>query len=271
MRRFEASAIRVRLLLFVLAASSLGVTCRASFHVRAEAYVRPRSSIRVTEPPPLREPAARPEKPDPRCVWVPGHWVWVNEWVWTPGEWKLPEPGFVWEPPVTVAEQGNFDYYPPYWRPPTEEPEEPYRRPGAIQVHIPSAEIDLPVDRVVLDPGTTVPTDTPGTPSVDVGLGPDAVAPDPIDPTGGTTPTIGQTLNCSLSLPQAPRGGTIVIRGAGFTDQASVRIGGTIAPVSSRELTSLEVQVPLDSSGGAVSVHRGEDVARCGTLEIVGG
>lgn len=30
-------------------------------------------------------------KPDPRGVWVPGHWAWDGAaWVWWPGHWGVP-------------------------------------------------------------------------------------------------------------------------------------------------------------------------------------
>lgn len=46
------------------------------------------SATPVTHPPPAALPEIVPAQPDPKAVWVDGHWIWQGkEWFWKRGGW----------------------------------------------------------------------------------------------------------------------------------------------------------------------------------------
>ena len=269
----------------IAALAALGMTaCTVTLTVDASWYVRPSTFRAASEPPPpLREDDARGTKPDPDAVWVSGHWSWEGSWVWVAGAWKKPEPGHVWEPPVCVAHDGDYRYYPGYFRPRDEEPPPEYREPGHIQVHVPDATRTAPLpDRVVVVPGRPAPQNTirpelaetrPGTDARPDGLPdtqPDLGRPDvtPIGP--GDTQVGGDTqqaaLSCRLVIARVPRSpGNFTIEGTGFGEDIVVKVGGTTQTV--RRSTATQIQART-TSGGMVKVLRGSDEAECGRLEL---
>jgi hypothetical protein len=64
-------------LFLVVALSLVLVACSGSITVNSD-----------TKPAPRRE--AKPNRPGPKYVWVPGHWKKVKPrtWRWVPGHWK---------------------------------------------------------------------------------------------------------------------------------------------------------------------------------------
>lgn len=262
------------------------MACTVSLSVEARLYRKPTTYVRATEaPPPLREDAAPGQPPAQGAVWVEGHWAWNGRWVWTPGAWKQPREGHVWEPPVCVAVEGDYRFYPGYFRP-TEEPPPPvYREPGHIQLNTPAPSIrptvELP-DRVIIRPGQTPPATTgPELVQPRPELGSDVVAPGvstPIGPspttpttpdasaTSPTTPEASPTLRCELPIARVPRSTRrFSLAGEGFDEQVVVQVGGTVQAV--RSFTPTSIQAETDRAGEVVLV-RGEERAVCGRLEL---
>ncbi|MBX3251287.1 MAG: hypothetical protein KF901_29180 [Myxococcales bacterium] len=267
-----------------LIATLLAMACTVSLSVEARLYTKPTTYVRATEPPPpLREDAAPGQPPTRGAVWVEGHWAWNGRWVWTPGAWKEPREGHVWEPPVCVAVEGDYRFYPGYFRPVTEPPPPVYREPGHIQLNTPAPSIrpsvELP-DRVVIRPGEPPPATTGPElvrpevvrPELD---GPSVVAPGtdvttPIGPgveptTPDVTPT-APTLRCELPIARVPRSTRrFGIAGEGFDEQVVVQVAGTVQAVRSVSPTS--IQAETDRAGEVVLV-RGQERAVCGRLEL---
>lgn len=254
--------------------------CTVTLTVDASWYVRPTSFRAATEPPPpLQDDGDRGAKPDPDAVWVGGHWDWQGSWVWVPGAWKKPEPDHVWEPPVCVAWNGDYRYYPGYFRPREEEPPPVYREPGHIQVHVPNATRPAPLpDRVVVVPGRPVPQNTarpelaetrPGTDPTPDGLPgqqPNVGRPD-VDPPETVEGDPPQTaLACRLTITRVPRSaGNFTIEGTGFTEDVVVKVGGSTQAIRLRTDTQIQART---TSAGMVKVIRGSEEAECGRLEL---
>ena len=274
-----------RSLSFHLAAGLVALAmagCGVTLTVEASWYVRPTAFRTAAEPPPpLQDDGDRGAKPDPDAVWVSGHWSWDVNWVWVPGAWKRPEPGHVWEPPVCVAWNGDYRYYPGYFRPREEEPPPVYREPGHIQVHVPDATVAAPLpDRVAVVPGRPVPEQTgprpdqpdvepnvdptrpDGLPTRDPNVGrPDVVPPDVAE---GTDPQ--PSLTCRLTIARVPRSaGNFTIEGTGFTDDVTVKVGGSTQTIRLRTATQIQART---SSAGMVKVIRGSEEVECGRLEL---
>jgi hypothetical protein len=120
-------------------------------------------------------------------------------------------------------------------------------------------------------------TVTPGVvnPRPNVNVQPGTATPGVVNPSitpGTTTQNPGfVNLTCSVGTAGAPRNGYITVNGQGFTNDATVMIGGVYAPVVARQAGSLRAQVPGNSGGGQVSVSSGGRTARCGNLSIIGG
>ena len=254
--------------------------CTLTLTVDASWYVRPSSFRAASEPPPpLRDDGERGAKPDPDAVWVSGYWEWEGSWVWVPGSWKKPEPGHVWEPPVCVADNGDYQYYPGYFRPREEDPPPVYREPGHIQVHVPDATrtVALP-DRVLVVPGRAPPENTarpelaetrPGTnprpdgmPGTQPQVGrPDVDPPDTVE--GGNEQT---ALACRLTIARVPRSaGNFTIEGTGFTEDVVVKVGGSTQVIRLRTATQIQART---TSAGMVKVIRDGEEAECGRLEL---
>ncbi len=273
----KTNSMSVLMLIAALALSG----CTVTLTVDASWYVRPTTFRSATEPPPpLREDDARGTKPDPDAVWVTGHWDWQGSWVWVPGAWKKPEPNHEWEPPVCVAYNGDYRFYPGYFRPRDEEPPPVYREPGHIQVHVPDAARPAPLpDRVVVVPGqappentarpeladtqpNTDPTRPDGLPTQQPEVGrPDVAPPDTVE--GGNPQT---ALSCRLTITRVPRSaGNFTIEGSGFTDDVVVKVGGSTQTIRLRTDTQIQART---SSAGMVKVVRGSEEAECGRLEL---
>ena len=107
--------------------------------MEANLYVQPRSYVEVTSAcPDIRAEDDEPDaKPDVNAVWVSGHWTWSQGWAWASGSWKVPRPGYSWEPPVCVSEGGSDRFYPGYFRPSSEAPPPVYRAPEANPMSCP--------------------------------------------------------------------------------------------------------------------------------------
>jgi hypothetical protein len=120
-------------------------------------------------------------------------------------------------------------------------------------------------------------TVTPGqvNPRPNVNVQPGTATPGVVNPSitpGTTTQQPGfVNLTCSVGTSAAPRSGYITVNGQGFSNDATVMIGGVYAPVVARQPSALRAQVPANSSGGQVSVSSGGRTARCGNLSITGG
>ena len=155
----------MRSTLLLVAGVTCAAACTASLHAEAYLYVRPRGYVRVTSAcPPIQEETdgrfERESRPDVNAIWVSGHWTWENGWTWVRGQWVVPQAGYVWEPPVCVAQGGEYHLYPGYYRGRGEQPPAVYREPGHIRVHRPAeGDDDLP-ERIVVRAGQAAPTDT---------------------------------------------------------------------------------------------------------------
>ena len=176
---------RLLLVVALAAAPVLASACTVNATLSARWYVKPTSATRVdSAPPPLRDEGARPEAPSASSVWVSGHWSWEGRWVWKAGHWQEDvRPDHVWEPPVCVADEGEYHLYPGYFRPEAEEPPPIYREPGHIQLHVPVTGVQMPVSRIPIEPDVDPPTQTvtPGSAFVPAGTV------DPGDTGGGDT------------------------------------------------------------------------------------
>src|SRR5262249_54437221 len=51
------------------------------------------------QPPPTVESGPSVPAPQEDSNYVPGTWIWQDGWVWRPGYWIEPQPGFVYVPP----------------------------------------------------------------------------------------------------------------------------------------------------------------------------
>ena len=88
---------------------------------------------------------------------------------------------------------------------------------------------------------------------------------------GAKVPGSGENkLSCTLSVSEAPRGGKIDLRGNGFGNTPTVRIGGKVVKMLERGTSEVSVQVPADSNGGVVTIAAAGVTANCGKLEIIG-
>lgn len=268
-------------LLFTL---PLVLACTVTLTVDATLYRRPSRGQVVTEPPPpldaeTEEPGQPPEN---GSVWVSGHWEWEGSWTWKPGRWAKPRENHVWEPPVCVAMDGTYEYYPGYFRPAEDEPPPAYRAPGQIQLHVPVGVRPAVPDRVRVQPGEPAPTNTPriAVPQQNPELGQEDPALQNGDPdlqprpggdglqTGGgeADPQAPGSLRCELPIARVPRSqARATINGAGFTDDTVVTIGGQTQNIRTMSPTSLQVDT---DRGGAVVVVRGNERAECGALEL---
>lgn len=69
-------------------------------------------------PPPYRA-EVRDRQPDPRSVWVPGHYAWRSgDYVWMSGRWEAPpQPTFRrWEPGHWVSSRQGWYWVEGRWR-----------------------------------------------------------------------------------------------------------------------------------------------------------
>jgi len=78
-------------------------------------------------------------------------------------------------------------------------------------------------------------------------------------------------LACSLAVGTAPRGGLVTIRGQGFAQGLTVRIGGQLAVVEDVTPNMVSARMPGSSRGGAVSITLSGATAACGNVSLVGG
>jgi hypothetical protein len=99
---------------------------------RQETVTKERVIIRETTPVPPSEPEIivrqAPPLPPPReevriappsqtHVWIPGHWTWNNQWVWSPGRWETPpERTVTWVPGEWVQRGSELVWRPGHWR-----------------------------------------------------------------------------------------------------------------------------------------------------------
>ncbi|MCB9601087.1 MAG: YXWGXW repeat-containing protein [Sandaracinus sp.] len=273
----------MRILRLLLVASALFAgACTVSLTVEASLYAKPTTYVVATEaPPPPREDVTPGPRPSDASVWVEGHWSWNGRWEWTPGAWKEPREGHVWEPPVCVVEDGRYEFFPGYFRPREEEPPPVYREPGHVQLHVPAPDVrpstQLP-DRIVVRPGVELPRTTGPGASPDVGTHPVDTTPTlpggtdlttPPDTTPPeTTPSTQQppAMECALAITRAPRrNARFTVNGQGFDDTVVVQVAGTVQVVRAVTPTSLEAQT--DRAGEVVLV-RGEERVSCGRLEL---
>jgi len=70
----------------------------------------------VNTPPP--QPRAETMSPQPvsNSVWVPGHWTWRSNWVWTSGTWRVPPPGYRrWVSGRWEQTGSSWRWVPGYW------------------------------------------------------------------------------------------------------------------------------------------------------------
>ncbi len=255
----------MRSLRILCLALALGVVagCTVSLRVSTRLYERPTTHVSTTRPPPPVQRDPEPgNRPTETSVWVAGHWEWTEDnWNWVGGRWMEPRPGHVWEPPVAAAVDGDYRYYPGYFRPAELAPPPIYRIPDQIQIHAPSA-VDNPVDvpaRININPN-----DTPPVTTLDPAL---------LNPTNPNLPTeltptepALPALSCTLPIVRVPRDpGYFSIAGTGFTEDTVLKVGGEIVGIRDWTATTIDAQT---NRAGNVRVVRGEDRAECGALEL---
>ena len=79
----------------------------------------------MATPPPALRPETKPAAPAGNYVWVPGHYVPLNdEWRWVAGEWGVPAtPSSVWI--EAQYDPKTKSWSPGYWHPDRPDPAEP--------------------------------------------------------------------------------------------------------------------------------------------------
>jgi hypothetical protein len=133
-------------------------------------------------------------------------------------------------------------------------------QPGTAQ---PTGPTVRPAGPAVTRPGTVAPT-TPGV------RGPTADVRRPTSPGAVSTNPGTVGLGCQLTVTRAPRNGYVTIRGRGWGQSPSVRVGGRAAAVVQRTDDAIRFQMPGGVNGGMVEVSDGGRTARCGQIEVVG-
>ena len=164
------------------------------------------------------------------------------------------------------------------------------QRPGGVTVREPTRPSPGATVRpgVTVRPGTTEPGNPqPAGPSVRPG-GPATARPGTVAPTSpgvrgptaevrrptspGPTSTNPGTvaLGCQLTTTRAPRNGYVTIRGRGWGQSPTVRVGGRTAAVVQSTNDQIRFQMPGGVNGGTVEVSDGGRTARCGQIQVVG-
>lgn len=74
--------------------------------------------VRVPYPPPAAQVELVPPQPSEDAVWVDGFYRWTGrDYIWTPGDWVVPEAGLKYAPPMAVRlDDGSLVYYEGKWR-----------------------------------------------------------------------------------------------------------------------------------------------------------
>lgn len=72
--------------------------------------------VDAVPPPPLIE--AVPEKPRADAIWITGGWKWSGRrFVWTPGLWSAPRPGWIFCPAQWERRSdGKWQWLPAHWQ-----------------------------------------------------------------------------------------------------------------------------------------------------------
>jgi hypothetical protein len=78
------------------------------------------------------------------------------------------------------------------------------------------------------------------------------------------------TVSCSLVGKEAPRGGKIEIKAAGFGSTPVIRLAGKVLRVLRQEAALISVQVPEDADSGSITLSASGTTADCGALQIIG-
>ena len=129
---------------------------------------------------------------------------------------------------------------------------EPWEAHGSIGLAAPDGADSAP------EPPAEKPKEEPPPPKAP------APSPTPAPPKGKAPPS------CRLPSEEGPRGGRLVVEGAGFGRTPLVRIGDRVTRILSRLEHAVAVQIPADSDGGPVTLEAGGVRAACGWLTIVG-
>ena len=75
------------------------------------------SVIYVQKAPPSPRAETRPAKPNPRAVWVPGHWRWnSHKYAWKRGHWEKKPRGAVWVPGRWQKKPRGWVWVQGHWR-----------------------------------------------------------------------------------------------------------------------------------------------------------
>ena len=72
----------------------------------------------TAEPPPLRVEII-PDRPEPRAVWVPGHWEWshgAHDYYWVEGHWERHPRGRHWESGYWKKRPRGYVWIEGHWR-----------------------------------------------------------------------------------------------------------------------------------------------------------
>jgi hypothetical protein len=65
-------------------------------------------------PPPKKE--MKSPRPNPKAVWIDGHWKWSsNQWIWAPGHW-VKEPKGHWVPGQWKKTPRGYKWVKGHWR-----------------------------------------------------------------------------------------------------------------------------------------------------------
>ena len=74
------------------------------------------SVVHVQKAPPKPRTEVRPQKPNPKAVWIPGHWKWNgNKYVWESGRWEASPRGNAWAPGHWEKRPHGWVWVPGHW------------------------------------------------------------------------------------------------------------------------------------------------------------
>ena len=273
-------------------------------------YVAPDYVVVGSAPPPVQVAVAQPPQPQSDAFWVAGHWSWQGRWVWTAGQWQIPQPGNVWQEPVVVRVGTSYRYYPGYWHRHTQQPAPAYRQPGTIRVAVQrpptqTVQVRQPSQTVTVQqpnqrPSATVtvqppPNQRPGA-TVTVQPPPNqrpgvVVQPGTVRPTAPNTQRPGVVVQPGTVRPTAPntqRPGAIQQQPLSCRVMSSTVPRGGLLTITGSGLAGASVRIggmlsPVESSsdraiqaraaggGGAVTVTVGGQNANCGSVRVMAG
>ncbi|MDE0297118.1 MAG: YXWGXW repeat-containing protein [Candidatus Poribacteria bacterium] len=77
------------IILFLMLASLLATSIGCAVYPLPRRKIERVKLVYVHEPPPALIAERRPRKPNPKAVWVGGHWRWAGrKYVWVRGHWE---------------------------------------------------------------------------------------------------------------------------------------------------------------------------------------